>query len=75
MDKSIKTYIKYLYGHNIDLPGELINNEDLKDFHEACNETFDTNRFPEGTCQKCGDKGEWIMLGCFCRNGHGQFMG
>lgn len=38
----------------------------------ACNEG-DQVTFPEGTCQKCGHKGEWVNLGLRCPNGHGVF--
>lgn len=34
-----------------------------------------TPTYPSGTCPKCGDKGEWIMLALFCRKGHGRFAG
>lgn len=31
--------------------------------------------YAAGTCPKCGDRGEWIMLALFCKNGHGRFAG
>jgi hypothetical protein len=78
-DKTPQPYLKFTYIPNpkidIDLPGELVDEESLRDFEKAFNEAFSTRKFPEGTCPKCGDRGKWIMLGCFCRNGHGQFMG
>lgn len=28
----------------------------------------------QGLCPRCGDRGEWVSLGLFCKNKHGQFM-